>query len=203
MVERLKQTYSIFSQAYILAIKDNGAIEDWDLGNKDSQAGAKKLYNILKPYLNKAKECETDSGCFYSGTYKSLFGTQYAWQPSTHSRYSRGVLANGVAFGLWSGGSGCITDSSIFGSGKFSRVCGAIHVDINGDKGPNRAGVDYFNFLISKDGILLPGEKDYNSAYGSICKYKGTSSRNGLVCTYWVITKGNMDYRRRDISNEY
>ena len=203
MVERLKQTYSIFSQAYILAIKDNGAIEDWDLGNKDSQAGAKKLYNILKPYLNKAKECETDSGCFYSGTYKSLFGTQYAWQPSTHSRYSRGVLANGTPYSIWSAGSGCSVNYSNSGSGKYSRICGSIHVDINGDKAPNRAGIDYFQFLLTTNGIIPPGGKDYKSGYNYKCKYQDTSNTNGEACTYWVIAKGNMDYRRRDISNEY
>ncbi len=203
MVERLKQTYSIFSQAYLMAVRDNGAIEDWDLGSQDSQEGAKKLYDILKPYINKVKECETDSGCFYSGTYKSLFGSQYAWQPSTHNVYSRGVLANGTTFATWSAGSGCKTNMSISGTGKYSHACGAIHVDINGDKAPNKAGVDYFSLLIARDGILPSGGKDYKSPYNLKCKYQDTSNTNGEACAYWVIAKGNMDYRRRDISNQY
>jgi len=57
--------------------------------------------------------------------------------------------------------------------------------------------------LITKNGIYpggLPGSK---SKYGTQCKYNDISNTNGASCTGWVITNGNMDYLKRDISSEW
>lgn len=202
-VTQLKKAYTVFSQAFLRAVADNGPAESWDIGTQDSVLGAQKLYNIFKPYLLKVKDCNMEHGCFYEGTYKSLFGASYAWQPTTHSVYARGILADGTAFLFWSGGSGCNTDNSSNGKGKYSRVCGSVSVDINGHKNPNRAGVDYFTFNITKWGVVPSGGPDYKSFYGSSCKYSDQSNTNGASCTAWVITNGNMDYLRRDISNDW
>lgn len=202
-VTQLKKAHSVFSQAFLRAVADNGPAENWDIGIQDSVQGAQKLYNIFKPYLLKVKDCNLAHGCFYEGTYKSLNGPTFAWQPSTHSVYARGILADGVVFSFWSAGSGCNFNESKNGTGASSRVCGSIHVDINGDKNPNRAGVDYFTFSISKTGVIPTGLPNSIGGYNQKCKYNDTSSTNGAICTGWVITNGNMDYLRRDISSEW
>ena len=112
VVTQLKKVQSVFSQAFLMAVEVNGMAEDWDIGTEDSSAGAQKLYNIMKPYLLKVEDCNLKKGCFYEGTYKSLNGPSYAWQPSVHSVYARGILADGTAFLFWSAGSGCELDAS-------------------------------------------------------------------------------------------
>lgn len=202
-VTQLKKAYSVFAQAFLRAEAENGPIESWDIGTQDSASGAEALYNIFKPYLLKVEDCNLKKGCFYEGTYKSLNGPSFAWQPSTHSVYARGILADGVAFSFWSAGSGCNMNSSLSGKGKYSRICGSIHVDINGFKNPNRAGVDYFTFTITKWGVFPMGGSDSTNGYYNVkCKYNDTSNTNGPACAAWVIYKGNMDYLRRDISDE-
>ena len=202
-VNQLKKAYSVFSQAFLRAVAENGPAESWDIGTQDSIEGAKKLYNMFKPYLLKVEDCGVSQGCFYSSTYKALNAPSYAWQPSSHSKYARGILADGTSFLFWTAGSGCNVDDSVDGTGKFSKICGAIKVDINGSKSPNQAGVDYFNFAITPNGIIPSGGKEYQSSSGEICEYNNSSNINGLVCTAWVILKGNMEYLRRDISNEW
>ena len=202
-VTQLKKSYTVFSQAFLMAVEANGSAEDWDIGIEDTSIGAQKLYNIMKPYLLKVKDCNTNKGCFYDGTYKSLNGPSFAWQPSSHSVYARGMLADGTAFAFWSAGSGCEFDSSKDGKGPLSRVCGSIYVDINGYKKPNRAGVDYFGFMVTKDGIYPSGLPGTINKYGSKCIYNDTTNTNGVSCTAWVITNGNMDYLKRDISLEW
>lgn len=203
VVTQLKKVQSVFSQAFLMAVEVNGMAEDWDIGTEDSSAGAQKLYNIMKPYLLKVEDCNLKKGCFYEGTYKSLNGPSYAWQPSVHSVYARGILADGTAFLFWSAGSGCELDASKDGKGPLSRVCGTIFVDVNGHRKPNRAGVDYFEFLITKNGIYPAGLPGSKSKYGTQCKYNDISNTNGASCTGWVITNGNMDYLKRDISSEW
>lgn len=202
-VTQLKKTYTVFSQAYFRAVEANGPAESWNIGSTDSSGGAQKLYNIFKPYLLKVKDCNLEQGCFYDGTYKSLNEDSHVWQPSKHSAHARGVLADGVPFAFWSGGDGCLQNFSASGQGKYSRVCGSLHVDINGYKNPNRAGVDYFSFHITKWGVIPAGGFDYKAPFGHKCVYNDKSNVNGLACTAWVIANGNMDYLRRDISSEW
>ena len=201
LVNRLKQTYSIFSQAYMLAVEQNEDPTGWDLGERDTTEGAKKLYDILKVNIKRAHDCGNGTGCFASN-YKALVGdTPYIWQPNTYPLYIKGMLPNGTSFLTWSGGSGC-TGSSLLANGKTYNTCGVIKVDLNGNNPPNRAGVDYFNFLVTTEGIIpsyniIPGAR-----YGEFCKYNDPSDRNGLNCTGYVIKYGKMDYLRRDVSGD-
>ena len=202
LVNQLKKSYSVFSQAFLRVVAENGPAESWDIGNNNTSEGANKLYNLFKPHLSVVEDCGINRGCFYTGTYKALNAPAFSWNPSTISHYAKGRLSDGTAFLFWSGGTGCNLDFSSDGSGRYSRTCGAIYVDINGDKNPNQAGVDFFSFIITKDGIYPAGLKDYRSPSGTICQYNNTSSTNGIACSGWVITHENMDYLRRDISNE-
>lgn len=202
LIEQLKQTYSIFSQAYMLAVKDNGVIEDWDIGMSDTKEGSQKLYDKFKPYLKKVKDCNLDAGCFYNGVYKNLSGGEFSWQPYDYVYYSKGVLANGVPFIFWSAGSGCSTNRSVSGNGIYSRWCGSIYVDVNGNKGPNQAGRDYHKFAITTRGVYPVGLQDYIDR-NKYCEFGGNNPANGDSCTAWALGRGKMDYLRRDISNEY
>ena len=70
----------------------------------------------------------------------------------------------------------------------------AVYVDINGVKGPNQWGRDFFDFMYFDGGIGLvpvghPDEKIYS--YKNTCMYK---TQSGLGCTYYVLKFENMDY---------
>ena len=62
LVERLKQTYSIFSQAFLRAVQENGPADSWDLGEATTMEGAEKLYDILAPYLRVGEPCRGENG---------------------------------------------------------------------------------------------------------------------------------------------
>ena len=198
-VERLKQTYSIFSQAYLMAVVKNGEPESWDLGEKATIEGAEKVFDILSPYLNKAEVCREKSGCF-ADSYKTFSGHNYNYAPKDHNMYARGILANGVSFALSSSGTGC----SYFSETIYSHICAVLYVDLNGYKLPNKTGVDYFGFYITKKAILPMGLKGWSGGTNVYtCEFNGTSAGNGTGCTAWVLNMQNMDYLRRNISNDW
>lgn len=200
LVERLKQTYSIFSQAYLRAVQDNGPANSWDIDEAITMEGAKKLYDIFAPYLKEGKPCRGEYGCFVE-EYKTLSGAVYQYPPKNHPMYARGILANGVAFAIPSEGSGCKRDSE---GTLYKNICGVLYVDLNGYDRPNQAGVDYFGFMITTKGILPMGYAGWDGGSNHYtCEYNGTSGGNGTGCTAWVLNKGNMDYLRRDISSEW
>ena len=201
LVERLKQTYSIFSQAYLRAVQENGPADSWDIGEPVTMEGAEKLYDIFAPYIMQGKPCRGENGCFVDD-YKTLSGGVYQFAPKNHTMYTRGILVNGVAFAMPSHGTGCKYLEDEYNT--YKNICGVLYVDLNGYQKPNQAGVDYFGFFITTKGITPMGLSGWDGgANGYTCEYKGTSGGNGTGCTAWVLNKGNMDYLRRDISEEW
>ncbi|MBP3924480.1 type II secretion system protein [bacterium] len=197
LVERLKQTYSIFSQAYLRAVVDNGMPDNWDIGERNSMEGAEKLYDILTAYMKLGKSCKSEYGCF-AQEYKTLDGNTYGYAPANHPMYVRGILANGVAFAMPSSGSGCELENDV-----YKNICSVLYVDLNGYSRPNQAGIDYFGFYITTKGIIPMGLQGWNGgANGYTCEKSGTSRGNGTGCTAWVLSHGNMDYLRQDISTD-
>ena len=203
-VVKLKQSYSIFSQALKLATAENGSVTSWDIGTFGVDAattmeGSVKLYNILSPYLRKSKSCADEIGCF-AGNYLTLDGGEYGFQPKTNNMYAKGILANGTSFAIASSGSGC---NSIFPKG-YDKLCGVIYVDLNSYKGPNQAGVDYFGFFITSKGLQPIGLPEFDGGSNNyVCLYNQYEKGNGIGCTAWALANGNMDYRRKDITNEW
>ena len=91
---------------------------------------------------------------------------------------------------------------------------GAVEIDINGKRGPNKLGYDIFKFPIGENGIIIhkptwyigSRDNDYYSYYvPANCNFfKPSSSQfDGLSCGYWIMRHNNMDYKYRDVSNEW
>ncbi len=198
-VERLKQAYSIFSQAFLMAKQENGPAEFWDIGERAQMEGSEKFYDIFAPYLKKAKSCRENAGCF-ADRYITFSGKEYGYAPENRSVYAKGILNNGVSFALTSAGSGCSYSSGM----QYSNICAVLYVDLNADALPNKSGVDYFGFYITKDGIRPMGFQGWDGGVnGYTCKYNGQSSGNGTGCTAWVLNNQNMEYLYRDVSSQW
>ena len=101
-VTKVKNTFSIFSQATLRAIAENGYPNTWDVGTGNNTNGAQKLYNIYKPYLLKVKDCDISSKCF-AKNYTAMFSSQlFIARPDSNIQYAKGKLQNGVSFILYS-----------------------------------------------------------------------------------------------------
>lgn len=185
-VTALKKAYSVLSQAYALAVIDNGTPDTWNLANGDSA-----MIVALAPYLKITKNCSDGSGgCFPSGvTYQAVQGGDISW-PSTS--WAELILSDGsFIFANTAIDSTCKTPR---GSSQILQgVCGEYFVDINGGKKPNQYGKDMFEFYLAKDGIVPEGSQlETSNTFASACALEG--SRFGWGCSAWVIYHENMDY---------
>lgn len=59
---RMKKLYSVFSQAHLRAIQENGSPDNWDLIGYDSPIGSVNLLNKWSPYLKLTKSCGNETG---------------------------------------------------------------------------------------------------------------------------------------------
>ncbi len=142
-VNRLKSTYSIFSQAFEHAKVDYGDMSEWELGPFDTSVKKPDLSKIFYdkyflPYINVAKNYGVIKAKEIG--YKSIYypdGSSYTYLSSYMDFYTI-LLSNGtlVLFSF---------DNSSDGNTYFHPM---MYVDTNGLSKPNTLGKDIFVFLI-------------------------------------------------------
>lgn len=183
----LKKSYSLFSQLYIQALSEYGPPEDWMLYGPNNYIGSKNWFNkMFDKKIKIAALCDGISGCFPNKPYQSLRGGNNI-SPYEDRNMIKFVLVDGTFVGIKSYSINCTAQ-------KNGNMCGNLYVDINGAKKPNKFGVDFFIFNLTKNGIVAPGfDGDKQDIFKKECNL---TSGGGSGCTAWVLLNENMDYLR-------
>ena len=179
-VTKLKKCYSLVSQAYVSILNDEG-------GSDTLQAGDDlEMMEKFGKYLKYQKTCGRNKGCFSNVTYKSVTGNGYSkWEDDTTDR-SRAILTDGTLI--------MFNKSAMWGGNEGNYLYAQIYVDINGFKGPNQLGRDFFYFYISPEKIVPAGAKALEEKNEDQKFTKNCIQQNGYACAAWVIYNENMDY---------
>lgn len=178
-VTKLKKCYSLVSQAYVSILNDEG-------GSDTLQAGDDlEMMEKFGKYLKYQKTCGRNKGCFPNVTYKSVTGNGYSkWEDDTTDR-SRAILTDGTLI---------MFNKSAMWRGEGNYLYAQIYVDINGFKGPNQLGRDFFYFYINPEKIVPAGAKALEEKNEDQKFTKNCIQQNGYACAAWVIYNENMDY---------
>ena len=179
-VTKLKKCYSLVSQAYVSILNDEG-------GSDTLQAGDDlEMMEKFGKYLKYQKTCGRNKGCFPNVTYKSVTGNGYSkWEDDTTDR-SRAILTDGTLI--------MFNKSAMWGRNEGNYLYAQIYVDINGFKGPNQLGRDFFYFYINPEKIVPAGAKALEEKNEGQKFTKNCIQQNGYACAAWVIYNENMDY---------
>ena len=179
-VTKLKKCYSLVSQAYVSILNDEG-------GSDTLQAGDDlEMMEKFGKYLKYQKTCGRNKGCFPNVTYKSVTGNGYSkWEDDTTNR-SRAILTDGTLI--------MFNKSAMWGGNEGNYLYAQIYVDINGFKGPNQLGRDFFYFYINPEKIVPAGAKALEEKNEDQKFTKNCIQQNGYACAAWVIYNENMDY---------
>lgn len=185
-VAKLKETYSILTQAIKMAEEEYGGIENWEA--ERDEAGAKILGGNLKPYLKIALDCATDdstNSCIDKDSQYYLFNGNKFTSENFKNRYFYKLALNNGSLIFLDRASTSEKDAYIY-----------IYVDTNGKSKPNRFGYDLFEFSYKKDIGLLPSGNPQivSNTYKNYCNNR---SNTGYGCAYYVLTFNSMDYLKR------
>jgi hypothetical protein len=93
LVAKLKKTYSVMSQAYLMAITENGTPDGWDLTSES-------FLNIMAPYLKFTENCGAEPGCFAQEGYCYLSGGLYRDIDAGTEFNGKAVKADGFLIGI-------------------------------------------------------------------------------------------------------
>lgn len=170
-ISKVKLGFSTISNAIKLTEALNG---DNILlyNNAYSEDYANYVAEYIKPQFKIIQDCGTNDSagkCIHNGYYKHLNGSNHT-NYSVDSNVYKIMLTNGMSI-LWHG-----TGSNL-----------DFFVDINGPKGPNVWGRDFFEIIVyNKDNKTLRPEGFQNNA--------AQCSTLGYGCAYYIMTNNNMDY---------
>ena len=189
-VVKVKEAYSILSNAYKMALAENGPMESWDWpapNGSYSSANYDYFGSVLSKYLKVQKYCGHNRGCFDAVYFKKVTSGDYTSIGLLRDQHGKMILANGMRLFIDINNPRYMDNSHIF-------------VDINGAKGPNRFGYDAFTIPIRSYGLDIK-----SNSVGSVSDCNPTKNSNGIgmSCINWIMRKGNMDYKYRDVSAEW
>ena len=194
-IAKLEKAYSVISQAFNLAIAENGTVDQWT--NANNYAGMTvDINNIIYPYLNVVKDCEKN---IVSKCMQTVYGNWGANANLSFANSRSYLLKDGMAVSIIAGSGdafperACKAKVSAVNNASYFGYCALIYVDINGIAKPNRAGKDLFAFKLFKDGIAPTGRQSDTVLTEA---FSNCLNGSGLYCTAWALINKNMDYLR-------
>ena len=198
-VAQLKKAYSELSQAYNLAIAENGSPTEWGMGGMYEEKSHYIMANNMRKFLKLSVDCvdmtteQTRVNCGHDNLYRD-YPSQYDKSFRRLVVLSDGTLVNIRAY----------TGLCNFQYGAIKNVCGVISVDLNGATPPNRNGEDKFDIFITRDKLVPAGIDGASLSFERACNraikkpYGWHSGDNMYSCTAWVLYNENMDYLHCD-----
>ena len=193
-VVRLKKAYSTMSQAYTMILNDYGEPSDWSLPSLENDSWD-DVAILFSKYIKNVRVCtpdENNSGkCFQKDARKDLLNNNVDEIGSRASLISLDGMVYGIAHQ--------ISASSAKDNMCGNNYCFNIDVDINGNKGPNRWGVDTFVFQVGRNRIIPRGGLGAHHTHNNNCcdtnaKTIEAGWWNGSGCSAWVLQEENLDY---------
>lgn len=197
---QLKKTYSEWNQISMQFMNDN----EQSIPDYTSENGVSALINELPKYL---KGMGKFSDWTYADKDENNSNTGAMPYPIYTLRGSRSKIScDSSGFRSDISGKYILFDDAPRVGRNGPRLC----IDLNGDKRPNKIGIDIFYFQFTTDGHIIPEgtdhpDNDYTRVYyggGTVIaspEYcKGTDEGNVLACAYYAIhdisPKGNGTY---------
>ena len=141
-VTQLHKVYNEMSQVFQQMMTDRNALNLKETGLLNTTEQATETF---KNYFKVVQDCGNNFSPCFASEYRSTTGSSI--KPVEANWWSSSfVLADGAAIGLH----GLID----YSAGNVSYPYGYMYVDINGAKGPNITGRDFFLFYYFNDGTL-------------------------------------------------
>ena len=177
-VSRLKKSHSNLANAlYMININSGYPLGDYTYLDED---------NFLEEFSKVTavvKKCDTTNDCFkqgnqnYKNIYKRLNGSTTTWEPGKAI-----ILSDGQMYSF------CKNPTYFYGISMQdeNNVLGRIIVDVNGQRKPNKYGIDtFFFYVVNGKGIVPAGSNNTSD-----CK----KTAAGITCAAKVLKEGKINY---------
>ncbi len=189
---QFKKVYSELAQLARIFYSDNGniSVSDYAYENGLSSTITKLSYYLKEAVLlTSSGQGTSNSEGVYEAFYpiKTLNGQQYSGGANSTGKNSSFLCDNSGFKMTLSGAIFLFNDAPSAENINGPVIC----VDINGQKGPNTYGKDYFLFLFTTDGNLIPMGMEYNNNPGSCGSSSGSCSNFANIGSQYCSKSNN------------
>lgn len=180
-IVKVQKIYSNLTEALSRAEAEYGPFKEWFKSDTTSVAQTTRFGERMSDFLKLQKNCGKNlSSCVSNTKYNSLNGDEITVFSSSSGNYYSVILADGAIV--------------VFSIESSNADQGLIYVDIDGNKGSNTYGKDFFEFI-----AIGNENNEMNSVYGyTNDAYIDDCFSSGIYCSGWVLETGNMDYLKAD-----
>lgn len=183
-IAKLKKIYSTLQQVILRSTADNGGYSYVSFSDGNTQSMIDWYDHHLKPNLKVQKDCIDVSGCWHnSGVTKQLNGDTAIWDSGT-----KGIGSNIIVFKTLDNvmvnldGASAEDIKTLFGV-NIKAPGLVVHVDVNGNDGPNVIGRDIFVFIYNNL-IFVPA--GYNASTDEVNQDCSKDGR-GYYCFSFIL----------------
>lgn len=180
----VQKTYTNLAQSVRLSESENGPNKEWNWGDDVNIGSVRASFDkYWAPYLRIMKICSAYQECGYSSNtpfFAPNGTTEGMWVVHPEARTTV-VLADGTILIVmaWHGGAN-VGDPNV--------ISHDIYVDLNGAKGPNVFGKDFFQFALDPDKGVVPAGHNLN--YTWITSSCNKISGGGETCAAKLLRDG-------------
>lgn len=171
---RLKEDFSIFSQVNKMMVANDVAF-DGKIADGSSLLIKKWMETNMFPYMTLTNVCYGTKGCWSKGL-QTTFLNKSTFESCTPdygcgSGWVSFTMNNGTKVAMDVGSNWQLRD--LFGIDSSAETCLKMYVDVNGDKKPNRIGIDVFLMTFTEDGFIPAGVSKTPQELKQNCNPKG------------------------------
>lgn len=214
---QFKKAYSDLNNASMLFVGHNGmSVNEFSADNPSKALDLfKKEFNtVLKTNSNIYDTDDGEGNLIGAKPYKGKDGKYHGWGFIANKSYDYRSVCDTRGF-FFDGIGRVIAFDDAPKSGKNGpKVC----IDINGEKGPNIYGVDFFVFLFTTDGFVIPwGTKHKDNNYdGSLegsalptddianyCVNNSNAWTGALSCSIYAMSNTHPHYENKDYWHDF
>ena len=175
-ISQLKKVYTVLNQAFKLSEIDNGEYSDWTVNQNDTTA-EEYVNKYWLPYLKVTKVCESYSDCGYD--------QNYPWIHIDGTLSNEGITGTNLRRAI------ILSDGTLISfrtaPNNQPENSPKLNIDLNGYKGPNKSGIDYFWMVPSSKGVV-PFYFEIEGSPGNNCLDQGEFCFYKIVQDGWKIS---------------
>ena len=196
-IRTLSIAYTKIQQSFKYGKLEHGSVVGWVSGTDPDSSKSlldKMLYNIKRGPTCTGDESE-HAKCGWIFPTKYISGAEFSKLNAQAANFASTQFIDGIVVGVVAklNLSQCYYPTTAHGVG---------FIDINGQNGPNRLGVDIFAFRITEDGLEPFGSVSYTAGswFSGAARNEcatlspGNCKTYGVGCTSIVLNDKNMDY---------
>lgn len=195
--EGLKKAYTNFSSVSKSIQADYNSVGKIDrTGLFDVSTTNTTLGSEIVKYFKIAQNCDTTGSTCWENYNLHYDGSGNTSTIKTNSYY-KFVTVDGMSWAISNYSDNCTTDSSsAITPNPLENVCFMALMDVNGYRGPNRAGRDVFVLRVTKDGsVYVAGTVLDSSTYSANCNTSAAVSTSHTCCAGKIQAEGwEMNY---------